>query len=304
MVSVVVISRNRRDELRRALRSVIDQTAQLEVIVVDDGSTDSTSEMVKAEFSAVRFHRTEQSLGYVTQRNSAARLATSSVILSLDDDALLSSPHVVEQTLAEFNSPRVGAVAIPCIDINGSRVLRQKAPDDKRIWVTDQYVGTAHAVRRDLFVGLGGYRENLIHQGEEADFCLRMFNAGYITRLGSADPIHHFESLKRDDRRMDFYGRRNDLLFAWHNVPMPYFPLHFFGTAINGLIYALRSRRLTQMVRGIFAGFGQCASRWRNRQPVSREIYRINRKLKKMGPLPLEEIEPFLPPIQPWLVNS
>jgi hypothetical protein len=48
---------------------------------------------------------------------------------------------------------------------------------------------------------------------------------------------------------MDLYGRRNDVLFAWHNVPMPYFPAHLLGVTINGLRFGVRCRSRTNLGR-------------------------------------------------------
>jgi GT2 family glycosyltransferase len=237
-------------------------------------------------------------LGYVVQRNRAARLATADIIVSLDDDAILTSPQTVAQTLAEFDHPRVGAVAIPYVEPRRSMVVHQKAPSRDRIFVTDTFIGTAHAVRRDLFLWLTGYREFIFHQGEEADFCIRMLGSGYVVRLGSAEPIHHMESPRRDLRRMDFYGRRNDILFAWHNVPTVYLPLHLLGTSINGLWSGIRVRRPLRMLQGTINGFWCCMVRWHRRQPVAIDIYVLNRRLKKRGPKVLEEIEPLLPTLE------
>ncbi len=83
----------------------------------------------------------------------------------------------------------------------------QSPPNTSGTWITDTFIGTAHALRRDIFLKLGGYRDHLVHQGEESDFCIRMLDAGYLVRLGRSDPINHWESPKRDLRRMDFYGR-------------------------------------------------------------------------------------------------
>jgi len=49
-IAVLITTRNRRDELRRALASVRDQTCAAEVIVIDDASTDGTAELVEREF--------------------------------------------------------------------------------------------------------------------------------------------------------------------------------------------------------------------------------------------------------------
>ncbi|MCE9589817.1 MAG: glycosyltransferase [Planctomycetes bacterium] len=295
--TVLITSKNRKDELYNAIRSALSQTLPVEVLVIDDGSSDGTSEMVRREFPDVRLHHEEASKGYIHQRNYGARLARAAYVFSMDDDAVFSTPNVVAQTLAEFNHPRVGAVAIPFINVKQDNKVRQQTPDPSRVYAAESYIGTAHALRRDLFEMLGGYRAFLVHQGEEGDYCIRMLNAGYITRLGSSDPIHHFESPRRDFRRMDYYGRRNDLLNAWCNVPLGALAPHMVGTTINGLRLGFRIRRPWHMVKGIAAGWGCCISRWGERDPVAMDVYRLSRRLKKAGPLRLEEIEPLLPPM-------
>jgi len=80
-------------------------------------------------------------------------------------------------------------------------------------------------------------------------------------------------------------------------VPLPYLPLHLCGTTINGIISAARAGRFPRMLSGIVTGYAECARQWRERRPVPRDIYRLSRKLKKAGPLPLREIEPLLLPI-------
>ena len=104
-------------------------------------------------------------------------MAEGDVIFSLDDDAVFSSRFVVEQTLRDFSHPRIGAVAIPYIEPHKANKEMQRAPTREDVWITASYIGTAHAVRRDVFLALGGYREHLVHQGEEGAFCIRMLAA-------------------------------------------------------------------------------------------------------------------------------
>jgi glycosyltransferase involved in cell wall biosynthesis len=289
--SIIITTKNRKEELRGALLSSVAQSARPEVIVIDDGSTDGTAQMVRAEFPQVALHRFKESKGLVVRRNEGARLAQGEIIFSIDDDAVFTSRHTVEQTLGEFDCPRVGAVAIPYVEPHKSSVTLQQGPPGKTVFVKDAFIGTAHAVRKDLFLRLGGYREFLVQQGEEMDFCIRMLTAVFVVRLGRADVIHHFESPRRDYRRMNFYGRRNDILFVWHYVPWPYFPFHLAGAILNGLISTGRSGRPASMLRGAASGFMACMRRWSERQPVSPVVYALNRSLKKRGPLPLHQIE-------------
>src|SRR5215469_9952384 len=157
--TVVITTKNRREDLLKAIASALSQTTRPEVLVIDDASTDGTSAAVAREFPSVRLQRSEKSLGLVVQRNRGARLATNPIIFSLDDDAVFSTPRIVEDTLREFGHPRVGAVAIPFADVNQSPAIYQRAPEPRGIYATYDFKGTAHAIRRDVFMALGGYRE-------------------------------------------------------------------------------------------------------------------------------------------------
>jgi glycosyltransferase involved in cell wall biosynthesis len=302
--SVVITTKNRKEDLARATASALEQTGRPEVLIIDDGSTDGTAEMIKRRFPTVCLHRSEVSMGLIVQRNRAARLATTPFLVSIDDDAIFSSPGVVETTLGEFSHPRVGAVAIPFVDVNRSSEVHQKAPSAKGIYATYSYIGTAHALRRDLFLALSGYRETLFHQGEEEDYCIRLLEAGYITRCGNSDPVHHYESPRRSWARMDYYGARNKVLYAWHNVPLPYLPGHLAVATAKALGHSLSPNRFCIRLRGVLAAFVLFGANRSARRAVSRSAYRLSRSLKRSGGLPLQRIEPLLPEVKPPRPND
>lgn len=297
--TLVITTKNRREELRRALASALDQTADIEVLVIDDGSTDGTSEMIAREFPAVRLERSEISLGLIAQRNRGAQLARAPIVISMDDDAAFVSRRTVEQTLDDFDHPRIGAVAIPFIDVRDSTergtTVRQVAPEPGGRYVVSSYIGTAHAVRRDLFLALSGYRTMLGQMCEEPDYCLRLLDAGYVTRLGRADSIRHLESAQRNVPRIVTLGRRNDILHGWHNVPMPYLVVRLGKVTLHSLLFALRWRQWRAVLRGLALGYREGLRTLRQRRPVSRSTYRLDHELRKRGPLPLAEIEHRLP---------
>lgn len=281
--TVVITTKNRKDELRVAVRSALAQTTSIEILVIDDGSTDGTAEMLRVEFPSVNLQRREESRGLIVRRNEAARLARGEILISIDDDAEFSAPDIVEATLRDFDDPRVAAVAIPFTDINKGPMVKQKAPPVGR-WITNEYIGTAHAVRRDIFTRLGGYREVLVHQGEEGDFCIRLLDAGFVVRLGSAEPILHYESPKRSAARMNIYGQRNLMLFAWHNVPMPYLLVHLPATIWNGLVWGFKEGVLIYRLEGTCRGVAVILKQLFERRPVRPNTYLEFRRLKKNGP--------------------
>lgn len=292
--TVVITTKDRKEDLRRALKSAISQTPSVEVLVIDDGSSDGTEDMVRSKFPTVRVVRSEQSLGLIVQRNRAAQLATAPIVFSIDDDAEFSTPNVVAQTLAEFDHSKVGAVAIPFVDVYRKVEYGLNLPDHDNIYVDHIYIGTAHAVRVDLFQRLGGYREVLYHQGEEDDFCARLLDAGYFVRCGHADLIYHYVSPKRDLTKIAYFGARNAVLFAWANVPMPYFIIHLAGTCLINLAASVRNNSLRPTLKGLMRGYLDSFGKHVERRPISERTYRLFRKMRKMGPMKLTDLEQSL----------
>jgi glycosyltransferase involved in cell wall biosynthesis len=271
----------------------------MEVLVMDDGSTDGTADMIRAEFPSVHYHRFAGGMGPCYLRNRGAELATTNYLFPIDDDAVFKSSRTVEQTLRDFAHPRVAAVGIPFVNVHRGPDIFQRAPDPARIHCIEAFVGASHAVRRDLFLQHGGYREHLFYMGEEGDLCARMLDRGYVTRVGTADePVQHYESPSRVMARAAYYGRRNDVLYSWHNVPWPAVLARLPGTTLNGVRFAFTKgfpQTTFHHLRGLTAGYLQIPLR--RRQPLKRSTYRLLRQLRRRGMIALEEIEELLPPL-------
>lgn len=288
--AVVIVTKDRHEEAERAVRSAVAQDEVDEVIVVDDGSSDGTPDALARAFPEVRVVRCAESRGYIVRRNEGAELASAEIIVSIDDDAEFRSPDTVRRLLPAFDDPRVGAVALPHVDLlQGDRVLQQ-APDREGTYVTHWFRGTAYAVRRDLFRRLGGFRESLYHQGEEQDVCLRMLAAGSLVALVSTTPIVHHASPKRDPLRAWTFGPRNDVLFAWHNVPMPDLLGRLLRVSALQLWLGLRVRRPLLFARSLAAGYAHALGRHGCRRPVPRPIYRLYRELEHGGPAKFDTV--------------
>lgn len=289
--TVVITTKNRHDELARALASALAQGRDVEVLVIDDGSSDGTSEMVRDRFPAARVVRNEESRGYIESRNLGARLARAPILFSIDDDAVFSTPLVVRQTLAEFDDRRIAVVAIPYTDVLVSPQERQRTPRAGVAYAAADFRGTAHALRRDAFLSLGGYRPVLRHMAEEEDLCVRLYDAGYFVKLGNSDPILHHESPNRDRRRIRYFITRNNILFAFHNAPLAALVPNVASTSCRFLIAGVRDRTFGAVIRGLAAGLARGLTRWPHRRPIRWSAFWLYRRLRSGGPRPVSEIE-------------
>lgn len=293
--TIVITTKNRKEYLRKAVRSCLNQVGvRIEVLVIDDGSADGTSEMVQSEFPQVRLHRSEVSQGLIVQRNRGAKLASAPIIFSIDDDCVFAGTDIVAQTLSAFDHSRIGAVTIPLINVRMDQNVLQSAPESDGIFLINSFRGCAHALRKDIFLQLNGYREQLFHQGEEGDYCLRMLQAGYFVRLGRAEPIHHCHSANRSHKRIIVFDARNHMLFVWHNVPLPHLPLFYILTLLRVLNNARRKRCIAWALEGLVKGCATIAGQeFCKRQPVSSRIFRLYRRLS-WRTMRIEQVESIL----------
>lgn len=118
LVSIYMPTKNRPDLLRRAVASVLAQTHQnIELLVVDDGSTDNTPAVLKelAEQDArLRYFRNETSRGAPFSRNLAITAATGQWITGLDDDDTFM-PERIASLLAYWQLLEASKAAFSCL---------------------------------------------------------------------------------------------------------------------------------------------------------------------------------------------
>ncbi|HZO59720.1 MAG TPA: glycosyltransferase [Solirubrobacterales bacterium] len=180
LVSVVIPCYNHAHYLDEAIRSVLAQThPRLEVVVVDDGSSDNTSEVV-ARYPGVEYTYQENA-GLAAARNTGIRRSTGDYVVFLDaDDRLL--PHAVEANLRCFSeNPESGFVFGTSTTIasdGASLPWTTKPRDDEdryRALLEPEYIGMHATVmyQRSVLKRLGGF-DTSFKACEDYDMFLRI----------------------------------------------------------------------------------------------------------------------------------
>ena len=204
MVSVVIPTYERIATLSRAVDSVMAQTfSGFELIVVDDGSTDATAEMILRDYPAVRLHRQENT-GVSSARNAGVALASGEWIAFLDsDDAWL--PEKLERQLSHLaQEPELRLSHTDEIWIrNGKRVNQPKEYAKSGGSIYRQCLPlccicpSSALIRRDLFDEIGGFDETF-PVCEDYDLWLR---------ITAREPVHYL-----DEALVRKYGGHEDQL--------------------------------------------------------------------------------------------
>ena len=104
-ISVVIPSYNRKDFLKRSIDSTINQTKKpLEIIVVDDGSTDGTEAMIKSDYNFVKFIK-QKNKGVSAARNTGIKVSIGEWICFLDSDDEWKKDKLEKQINAMKSNP-------------------------------------------------------------------------------------------------------------------------------------------------------------------------------------------------------
>jgi glycosyltransferase involved in cell wall biosynthesis len=200
-ISVIIPTYNYGHFISQAIESVLAQTyPAAEVIVVDDGSTDDTADIVKAFGDPVKFVKQENS-GVCEARNRGVRESTSDLLAFLDADDIYLPTSLEKQAALFLNDSELGLVhcGLRLFDHETgdtiSEILEggeENVADNLLLWEGPVIAGPgAIVVQRDAFASVGGF-DTAMKVGEDWDFCYRIakkYKIGFV-----AEPLVLYRS--------------------------------------------------------------------------------------------------------------
>jgi glycosyltransferase involved in cell wall biosynthesis len=213
LISAAIITHNRAQYLEEAIQSVLGQTcSDVELVVVDDGSTDGTEKLVAPYLDRIRYIRQEHG-GKAAARNAAVRLAQSDLIAFCDSDDVWYPDRLERQLAALEEQPDVGMVHghVTVIDSTGDE-LPDRTASARTVFGAAHRNGASYAsyasdcrclsstilVRREVFDTVGFYDPAL--PIEDYDFYLRLL-LDYDLLFLDSEPLAQYRShaSKTDD---------------------------------------------------------------------------------------------------------
>jgi cellulose synthase/poly-beta-1,6-N-acetylglucosamine synthase-like glycosyltransferase/peptidoglycan/xylan/chitin deacetylase (PgdA/CDA1 family)/spore germination protein YaaH len=190
-VSVIVPAFNEELVIENTINSLLASDYQkFEIIVVDDGSTDRTTEVVREKFGQNEHVRlfTEANAGKATALNTGLRHARGDIVIALDADTLFA-PQTISALAHRFYDPKIGAVAGNAkVGNRVNIVTRWQALEyitsqnmDRRAFASLNCItvvpGAVGAWRRELIEQSGGFESDTL--AEDQDLTLRIRRMGY-----------------------------------------------------------------------------------------------------------------------------
>jgi GT2 family glycosyltransferase len=216
-ISVIIPTHARRDLLRKHVAYLLTLSGpKLELIVIDDASSDGTKEML-AEFPALKVIRNAVSKGF-DALPEAIRLAEAEYIFELDDDAY-PHPETFAKVIAHFEKrgDSLGMIALPFIEPqSGRRVYSPYLPKPS---LTENYVPTrgfiagAVAFRRKAALEIPPSPPGYFMYATEPATTLELLGRGWeADYLPDAFVYHVFEARKKIKPHHAYFPFRNDLV--------------------------------------------------------------------------------------------
>ena len=230
-LSIIIVNWNTEQLLRDCLSSVIAsrqgtsrQKLDLEIFVVDNGSSDGSPQMVEREFAAVKLIRNDDNRGFAAANNQAIKSATGKSILLLNSDTLVHGDVLANSVDYMENHRNVAVLGCRVLNADGSVQpscgtfpgLLNLAVLSSGLWKlpspaflarsqlrplegpeaqdVDYVSGCFMCLRRDALADVGLLDEKFFFFGEEVDWCRRFREKGYSVRAAPVGDITHFGS--------------------------------------------------------------------------------------------------------------
>lgn len=221
-VSIAIVNYNTRRDLRSCLDS-ISADPPGEVIVIDNGSTDGSVEMVSAEYPRVHLIVNLVNVGYGAAANQAVRQANGETVLLLNSDTRIPPgtwrtlhAYLNKHPRAAIVGPRIlnanGTPATSCFPFPGAldflvsesslaKIIQQlpvarsmylRTWDHGRARIVPWVLGAALGIRKTAFETVNGFDPAFFMYMEEVDLCYRLSRAGWQVHFTPSAAITHF----------------------------------------------------------------------------------------------------------------
>lgn len=205
LVTVGICVRNGERMLSNALNSIINQSYPselIQLIIVDDGSTDSTSKIIEKYVNQFAgrlrvFKIAWSGLGF--SRNLVVNNSDGKYLLFVDADEILTRDYISTQVETMENNPQVGITAglfktVPnnlMLNLEiAPNIVNQKSYGKPKniIWKTEKLIGTGGTTFRiEAIKQINGFDENIKGAGEDINLVLRIKNAGWLIQPNTAE---------------------------------------------------------------------------------------------------------------------
>lgn len=284
LVSIITVNFNQPGVTEDLLRSIFswNNYGNVEMIVVDNGSTINPVPDWEKKYPSVRFVRSEKNTGFAGGNNLGLSLAKGDYLFLINNDTEVTENLITNLASTLGNNPEVGIISpkilyhqsdtiqyagyTPLQYTTGrNRCIGQFEKDngqyDKKIGKTGYAHGAAMMVSRRAIEKAGVMEENFFLYYEELDWCERIRKRGFEIWVNPQAVIYHKESISvgKQSPLKEYYMNRNRILIVRKHAPtlvysifMLYFIFLVVPVKILGYLKAKQGRFIPLLGKAIW----------------------------------------------------
>ncbi len=295
-ISVIIASLNGEKVLPLCLSALAKTDyATFETIVVDNGSKDRTSEIVRERFPDVRLLRAPRNLGFAGGNNLGLKVATGNLLILLNDDTEVMPDWLRALETALHRHPRAGILGCKLLYTDGKTIQHAGGIiepnglthhvgageiDSGKYDTERQYpyvTGAAFGITREVYNRLGGLDEGYFPiYFEEIDYCHNARRLGYECLYVPSAVVYHYESRTTKSWSSGFLYKyhKNRLRFLLKNYSASELLLAL-RSELKWLLKARPINQLLPLIRAYFANLWNLHSTLtaRLRAPIKMNVH-------------------------------
>lgn len=274
-IAVVILNYNGRGFLEKFLPLVIERSPGARVIVVDNGSSDTSVDYLKQNFRDTELIEFSENYGFAGGYNKAVGMIDTPIQVLLNSDiepgegwlaplvAMMESDQNIAACMPKIRSYHqpgyfeYAGASGGYIDFLGypycrGRLLDSIEKDEQQyedccevFWAT----GASILVRRDAFIKAGGFDVSFFAHMEEIDLCWRLHSLGYKLMVCPQSVVYHVGggTLSKANPRKTYLNFRNNQYLLYKNLPFRYrmfiLPLRFALDMLAAFVFLLKGAR-------------------------------------------------------------
>ncbi len=256
-LSIVFLNFNKLAETKitsEILQGLCENRNDIEIIAVDNGSSDGTAEFLKAQPNIISIFLPDNS--GISGYSAGFVKARGDYILVLDDDSSPTNLADIDNTLKKFSQhPTIGIIATHIQNPDGSPQWSWHLPKTNTFSPSPFFIGCGFIIRRELFKKIGWYPKNFFLYQNEIDVSFQAGLQGYDIFY---DPdciiIHRGKPSSRPGWRRVFFPTRNTLWLIRRYYPQPQASYMIVSRILIGLARAITFGEVKTYLKGVRDG--------------------------------------------------
>jgi GT2 family glycosyltransferase len=306
-VAVVILNWNGRDLLEKFLPSVVKNSKNATIYVIDNQSTDDSISFISTKYPQILFIKNIENYGYAKGYNEGLKLVNADILVLLNSDVEVAENWLTPIIKTFENEPLTAIIQPKILDYKNKnqfeyagaaggfidkfgypycrgRIFETVEEDTKQydesteiFWAS----GACFCVRRSVFDELDGFDKTFFAHQEEIDFCWRAFNKGFIAKYEPKSIVYHVGGATLDASKPEktFLNFRNSLLMLTKNLPKSQLLFVIFvrmvldGIAGIKFLFGGKLKHFTAILRAHFAFYKMFSSALAKRETMQKLTY-------------------------------